>query len=106
VTRSPAELASILRTLARGLPFHQDALREAADVLDPPDQGHVIELRDGPWALQHPWACRPNLLDCPVQQAAMMVRHANQSRPPCGEGRFACWVAPDTGLLTVGERVG
>lgn len=33
------------------------------------DAQHVVEFRDDGWAIQHPDACRPNLLDCVIHDA-------------------------------------
>ncbi|WP_115790025.1 DUF6085 family protein [Arthrobacter silvisoli] len=41
------------------------AILAAADAVDPLRQpGHVIDLRETGYGLQHPPECRPNLLDC------------------------------------------
>jgi hypothetical protein len=105
VSRPPGELAEILRTLARGLPFHQDALREAADLLDVPDiDGHIIEFREGSSCMQHPLACRPNLMDCPTWQTAVAMQA--EANTLGRVGKYRCSLDPATGLLAIGERVG
>ena len=41
----------------------------AADAVDEVRlPGHVLEIREESWGLQHPEACRPNLLDCDVSR--------------------------------------
>jgi len=40
----------------------------AADAVDEVRlPGHVLEIREESWGLQHPAECRPNLLDCDVE---------------------------------------
>lgn len=39
----------------------------AADAVDPLRKpGHLVEIRDDAWTLQHPPECRPNMLACPL----------------------------------------
>ena len=49
---------------------------------------HVFEWEaDGSWSLQHPLACRPDLLSCPVQHAL------DEQRPHIrASGRFHIWL--------------
>ena len=68
---------------------------------------HTLELREDGWSLQHPIRCRPNLLDCPVQQYC--ASHNVELEAMCereGPGRW-----PETYLhptyndtLIVGEK--
>lgn len=53
------------------------ALREAGlmkDISEAPEQ-HIVTFWGTQWGLQHPLACRPNLLDCEVHQAFLTHQH-------------------------------
>jgi Family of unknown function (DUF6085) len=64
------------------------------------DTRHIIELRVDGFTIQHPLACRPNLFDCPVNQAA---RRDLDSPPGPGPGRYYCDLAD--GWLAIGDPV-
>lgn len=62
------------------------ALKARLALLDGPED-HVIELRaDFNWVIQHPLACRPNLFDCEVNQAALR----EDAFPDWAPGRYVC----------------
>lgn len=62
------------------------------------DGGHVIDLREDGWTIQHPLSCRPNLFDCIYNMAAATLVSAGP-RP----GRYR--VTVEDGHLHLGERV-
>lgn len=51
------------------------------------DTRHVVEFRDSGWSMQHPLACRPNLLDCEIHS---VVSHDmdKATGPPAPLGRY------------------
>lgn len=66
------------------------------------DAGHIIDLREDGWTIQHPLSCRPNLFDCIYNFAAAetrneLIRHSR--------GRYHVGLDKD-GWLAVGEKVG
>ncbi|WP_144628924.1 hypothetical protein [Arthrobacter woluwensis] len=54
------------RSLAAALAEAAIAAADAVDVARRP--GHVAEIADGRYYLQHPIECRPNLLDCDIDR--------------------------------------
>lgn len=61
---------------------------------------HVIDLAADSWTIKHPLSCRPNLFDCPVNQAA----ERDLTEPPAEPGRHLCDV-DGTGRLVIGNAV-
>lgn len=46
------------------------AVLDAVDAVDPLRKpGHLVEIRDDAWTLQHPPECRPDMLACPLNGA-------------------------------------
>lgn len=60
---------------------------------------HIIEIRHDGWTIQHPLRCRPNLFECPYNQAAGWMADA-----PVDPGRYECEL-DQYGLLEVGREV-
>ena len=58
------------------------AALELAQLIGP--DYHVVDVQPDGWAIQHPLACRPDLISCPVHRAAM----AQWSDPPGPVGRW------------------
>ncbi len=71
-----------------------DRLRAA---LGPDLPYHVIELREDGWTIMHRIACRPNLFDCPYNQAALTDPLAGRME----HGRYRVDLAD--GHLKIGE---
>lgn len=112
---SPAELAPGLveqarTTLAAVLPAHKRQVREQAlrdldagriaaeDLAAAGLQvGHVVDLRDDGWTVQHPLTCGADLFGCPVNRAA----ERDLTGPPHEFGRFKCGV--EGGEFWIGE---
>jgi hypothetical protein len=63
------------------------------------DRRHIADLRPDGYGLQHPLACRPNLLDCPVERACRALDHPLVDEP----GRYVVDVTPG-GEFTIVER--
>lgn len=70
------------------------------DDTDRPD-GHIIDLRDGTFTIQHTLACRGNVDNCPVSGAARRAEAADLSGLP--PGRYRCGVLADSGVLFLTE---
>lgn len=77
----------------------------------PPDEDdrHVLQISANGWAIQHPLACRPDLLSCPVHQAAGKAREpmeqlSQRLNRQLGHGRYVCGVHDDARFY-VGERI-
>lgn len=64
------------------------------------DDGHVVELGETGWAIQHPLACRPNLLDCPTHRAVDTFMDARVG-PPVDPGRYVVVVGAGGGVKFV-----
>lgn len=60
-----------LRDKVRKLTAENGDLRDQLATLQGIEPGHVIEIREDGWAIQHPLSCRPNLFDCTANQFAM-----------------------------------
>lgn len=62
---------------------------------------HTIQFRKDGWTLQHPFSCRPNLFDCPMNNA---TDQASLDGPPReGPGEYQAWLAKD-GVLIIGSK--
>lgn len=68
---------------------------------------HKVQLRESDYGLQHPLACRPNLLGCPVETALR-----NLGGPPIGQDgeqiigtRLIAITNADPVELTIGDEV-
>ena len=90
------ELVDLLVGFAEFLGYHDGDLTAAARTFLERHivvETHVIELRGGGWAIEHPRSCREDgksLLDCPVTHAAQLsVIKSNTT------GRFYVEVQPD-----------
>ena len=59
-------------------------------------QGHVVEFREGGWAIEHPMECRKtSLLDCPLNSLT-----EEMGGPPTeGVGRYRAAISDDGNLL-------
>lgn len=64
------------------------------------DSRHVADFSMDSFGLQHPAACRPDLLSCPVNRAF----NALESSPVDDYGRYVV-ALDDDGVLVVGERI-
>lgn len=53
----------------------------------PEDREHYIDFDETGWAIQHPLACRPNLLDCGLHHAITLAA-AGWDEPPRPPGRY------------------
>lgn len=62
------------------------------------DTGHIVDLREDGWTIQHPLSCRPNLFDCIYNFAAARVLQIGGI-----PGRYQ--VTVDAGELIIGERL-
>lgn len=91
----------------RGLVWAQasDCVQRVADVLLAGSEDHIIDVRDTGWTLLHPLACRPNLHDCPVNQAAVDAGEQLRAHLSThGPGRYRCHLE-ESGDLVVDEAV-
>lgn len=104
------ELGAVRATLAAVLPAHGRQVREQAlrdldagriaaeDLAAAGLQvGHVVDLRDDGWTVQHPLTCGADLFGCPVNRAA----ERDLTGPPHEFGRFECGV--EGGEFWIGE---
>ena len=64
------------------------------------DDRHIVDLRADGWTIQHPMACRPNLFNCPVNQAASRDLTEPPSLDP---GQYYCDLAD--GWFAILDRV-
>lgn len=67
---------------------------------EPGPDYHVIDFAGDGYTLKHPLACRPNLFDCALHQAAAaeQLHHTTEAL-----GRFRCELVD--GRVMIGERV-
>ncbi|MFJ3957718.1 hypothetical protein [Arthrobacter sp. NPDC090010] len=107
--RARAAAEAIRAALNEGITFtqHDDfatpiatAALAAADTVDELRQsGHVLELSKAGWTIQHPAACRPNLLDCVVNRRIQEIPHAQFGPRQFAEGRYIAEVTD--GILRI-----
>jgi len=90
-TRLHLEIAQLKGELA--------AYKQSMDA-KPWHERHVVELREDGWAIQHPLSCRPDLLNCIANTAAMTME--DLCHYP--NGRYYCTVHNDE--LIIEEEVG
>lgn len=92
-TREDPRVLPVARSLGNCLPdetpsndfitYAEEALA-AADFVDPLRQpGHVLDLREDAYSLQHPPECRPDLLHCSLQVFMQEIEKA-----PALPGRY------------------
>ncbi|WP_431977609.1 hypothetical protein [Micromonospora haikouensis] len=79
----------------------RDRLAAQLAALDVGEQRHIVDLRAGGWTLQHPIACRPNLVDCPVNRAA----ERDLAAPAVVPGRYVVEVNDLGDRLLIFDRV-
>lgn len=90
-------------TLQVGVDYTVELARIALAAADKVDEarrpGHLVEIRDQGYGVQHPMACRPNLLDCAVERKVQeMGREGFLAK--LSPGRYSAEVWKD-GLLRV-----
>lgn len=74
-----------------GKPYEQADLNAVVDIRQALEEllglvsrkEHILATTDIDWSLQHPLACRPDMLACPVHKAMMAV-----ADPPVPSGRW------------------
>lgn len=59
----------------------EEEIERLQELLGP--EHHVFETNPSGWAIQHPPACRPDMLACPISQASMEF-----DEPPVPDGRW------------------
>lgn len=76
-------------------------LRTQLDDLGANQTEHVIDIKPDGWTIKHPLACRPELFNCPVHNAAAAREFAD---PHPGPGRYGVSLS-ETGWIVIGEPV-
>lgn len=74
--------------------------------LAPVDDRHILQVDATGWGIQHPLACRPNLLSCPVQLTAApelaAAKAMGRTIPP---GRYECSVGDFGDTFQIGDCI-
>lgn len=63
---------------------------------------HIVAFTNDGWTIKHPLSCRPNLFECPVNDAA---GRDLTGPPPAGLGQFVCDLNDDGDFAICGPAV-
>jgi hypothetical protein len=62
---------------------------------------HIVAFTNDGWTIKHPLSCRPNLFECPVNEAA----GRGLTEPPTELGQFVCDLDADGDFAIYGPAV-